>query len=146
MDENRETLRTLLKEHHQQYYHKYRSADTVVRGSSGLFILMTGWILVSDKLLPFEAKWLISGFVPLVALIGCVSTYICALNATRVAKVIVKINTALQLYEDNIYLPNDSIYPTEWKSFGTRNRWGIFANCIQIMGSSAFCLIVVWLK
>ena len=107
---------------------------------------MTGWILLSGKTIPVEAKWLISIFVPFVALLGCASTCIAAINATKVASVIVNINTALHLYDNDIYLDNQSIYPPEWKAFGTRNRWGILANCVQITGAALFCLIVVWVK
>ena len=146
MNKEEENLRTLFQLHHSQYQERYRSADRAVATASSLFVIMTGWVLLSEQDLNGHVKLLISVFVPMIALMAGIRAYMGANLATRIAKVIKKLNIAMRLHEVNVYLPGDTLYPEDWKSFGEKSTWGIIANILQIVVTTIMCLIVIWLK
>lgn len=139
-------LLALFKQHHTQYQSRYSGINGSVKAVTGLFVLMTGWMLLVETPVAAQVRIPVTAFVVLIASLAIARVIVLCLTVRKIAQTIVKINKALRLYDSDVYLPGESIYPEEWENFGTHNLWGIISLCVQIILMCSMCVIAVWIR
>lgn len=142
-----EILKTLFEEHHRQLAAKRQKIHSISERTLALLMVIAGWLIVTEKPLTGGLHWIIIGAVAIIAGTACFTIY----NNNRayhdVARVVGKINVALDLFEPNKYLSNESLYPEAWKKFGEKGKLkGFLPHCVMIIAATVFCIIVAILK
>ena len=144
--EDKDVLKMLFEEHHRQISKWWNSINHVVKGTIALFSIMTGWVLLARNPPPDDLKSLIIVIVSVFSVLSCIVILYYEKNIKTIGTVIIKINSALGLYENDRYIEGDSIYPEKWKTFGLNHKWQIVGNIITICCSAIICVSAVWLR
>ncbi len=153
MEEYKLNILTTLYTQQQSTAHILRERMAkIATGAISLFIVIDGWLIANAKDLsdPQLQMLIIS-----VAVIMVVS--VCGVSArykefSAVASMIVRIETAMKIYEIGVFIENESLYPLEHRSLGKddyAHSKSIFysqAAIIIIFGFSSIVLGVLVLK
>lgn len=142
--ENLEVLKMLFEQHHQQYSTRWQNVASTARGTIATFTLFTGWILLSkddpsEKVIP----WLVL-FISVFGIFSMIYVLVSIKNIRKIASVIEKINYALGFYEIGKYIPNETLYLSTWKGFGSRHKWAVIGYLILMSVSAIMALGAVF--
>lgn len=115
----------------------------------GLFITAGGWLLQSNSILETKERVFFTVII-LTSVIVLRAFYLRDLEKGFKAQqqIQAKIESALGLCEAGVFIPTDSIYPSEWAKSGTKVGKGkfFFHNYLLIYLGTAILLVSIWVK
>ena len=151
MDEKKiATLKAAYKAHKNELLQRQRM-DTFAGAFTILFFLISFRVI---SLYPPAAGILSSLTVKcagtiIFVIITDVAVYFMLKNYNRICElqsIIAKIDAAFGFFEKGAYLPGESLYPENWKSFGKRRAWSAITRAATPI---VFCVMVIallWVK
>ena len=142
-----EILKMLFEEHHRQLAARRQKIHSISERTLGLLMVITGWQVVTDKSLTGGLHWVIISAVIIIAGAACFTIYNNNSVYYKITPVVRKIGMALELFVPNKFLPNESIYPDDWKGFGEKGKLkGFLPHWAVIIAVAVLCIIVTVLK
>jgi hypothetical protein len=146
--QNFDVLKMLFEEHHRQLKAKRDKIHSITEKTSAFLGLVAGWTLTSQSVaMSVQIRWLVAGFVVVVASSAMSMQYTNHRAYMSVASVLAKLNERIGLYHVGQYIESSSIYPPNWRNFG--QEWilkGVLAHWLTITSIAAFCCAAVFLR
>lgn len=130
-------LKMLFEEHHRQLAEGRRYMHALTERTVGVLLLLTGWIVIAESPRIGRVRLILIASIVAVSLGACALQFVYHRGYARTARVIAKLNQALELYNAGRFLPDAALYPDSWKTFGSGSRVGNFllhSAVIMIMG------------
>jgi len=113
-----EVLKTLYTQQQSTAHILRERMSKITTATISVLVVIDGWIITSGKELDGQALMLSSAMLIIVciAVYGVQARYkeFCA-----VAKLIVRIEIAMKIYDKGAYIEDESLYPAEYKALGT---------------------------
>ena len=142
--ENYEILKLLFETHHKQLEEKRKRVQDITERTILLLTVIAGWLISSDYSIKNEFKMIIIISLIIITVIAFYLIYINLGSYYKIFSVIKKINIAFGLYTKDKFIPDDSLYPKEWKNYGPKIKFGgLIAYWIIILLMSSICVAVV---
>ena len=143
---DRDILKMLFEEHHRQYQARWQGIHLAARGTVASLALISGWILLARQPPAPEIRPLLMGFVLVLTFLSGATIVSSIRNIRKIAEVIERVNIALGLYQVGRYLEGESLYPPEWRGFGTRHKWAVIANLVLLCVAAAMAIGTILLR
>lgn len=145
-DQQIEILKTLYSQQQSTAHILRERMSKITTGATGLLIVVDGWIITSVKNL--TDAHLLMLVLSIIVIIG-VSIY--SLNSrykefSAVARLIVRIERAMKLYDPGFFIENEPLYPSEYENLGQddyehgKNIFRSHAYILAIFGLLSICL------
>ncbi len=148
MDENDlEILKLLFVEHHRQLTEKRQKIHATREKTLALLLLIAGWlVLTKDPLVP-GIHWVIISAVIMISAAACMSIYRNNKSYHAIARLVLRINDSLGLYEKGRFISDKSLYPADWKHFGERREiQGALFHILAISAGAALCIVAALIR
>ncbi len=118
---DKDIIHMLFELHHKQLSETRQSIRSLTEKAVGLFVLMAGWIVLSEKSPPDYLKVILVAGVVVIAVFSCGILVGQTKGRLRIASVIEKLNNYFGLYTKGLVLKDDAIYPREWSGYSSRS-------------------------
>jgi hypothetical protein len=132
----REVLTTLYSQLHQTATTIRDYMIKLTTATSALFIALDGWILAEKVVLQYRQRVGLIFGVALLVLVATAAAYRFYREFQAVAKLIVRVERGLRVYEPDYYLPGESLYPSDYARLGENSYehgWHILFGPVLIM-------------
>jgi len=116
-------------------------------GLTGLIIFLLGWILTKENPIETKQKVIISVGIIVISFVYLYISKVIMKYFLQAASTIQKIDKIYGFYQKGKYIPNDTLLPKEWFSFGSKH-WKepmFIASNIGAIVLSLFSISLIWL-
>ena len=142
-----EVLKMLFEEHHRQLTAKRQKIHSIAERTLALLLVISGWLIATEKPLSDGLHWIIIGAVIIIAVASCFTIHNNNRSYFAVASVVRKINKSLGLFESDRFGLSEPLYPDSWKHFGEKIRLtGFLPHWCMVVAAATLCIIAAILK
>jgi len=133
-----QVLKTLYSQQQSTAHILRERMSKITSGAVGLFTVIDGWILTKETVLTRSHGVILIISLVVIFFVSAYALYARYREFSAVARLIVRIETAMEIYHPGVYLPDDSLYPAEFQNLGEDN----YEHGRNIFLSQVYILIV----
>ena len=142
-DKKTEILLTVLSQRYEAS-HKMRARSQ----SFAIWILGFGiaisWILLGGETLTLLQKTILTAFVVVIGMLSASFLRSIEVGFERNREVMINIEEALKLYDENIYLENAPLFPSEYKDLSRKGTFHFPSLYRWLIAEEAILICLIW--
>jgi hypothetical protein len=130
-------LKTLYTQQQSTAHILREKISKISTGAIGLLVVIDGWLITNKQDLASSHVTMLMISICIIVWVALYGIYSRYKEFSAVARLIVRIEMAMKIYESGAYIDNESLYPSEFKNLGKKgyeHGKNIFLSQAYILG------------